>query len=170
MTFSSPSSCAASTSASMPPKSSAEVAVAASEPPSPPLPSEPPSSEPPHALRVRPTVTTATAVRKVLRRTCPPEVVPYLPSAPLTPGGRRRDCGGTGPLAGGYGTRMCGERSATAELGLAGAALQEGAHARLLVLGVEQLGEQARLQHQALVERSVEAAVDRPLGSGEGQR
>ena len=47
---------------------SAEVAVAASDPLPP---AEPPSSEP-HAVRVSPAVTTATAVRRVLRRTCPP--------------------------------------------------------------------------------------------------
>src|SRR5688500_1895772 len=147
MTLSVPSSWAAAISASIPPKSSAEVAVAASAPPpaDPPPPVEPPSSEP-HAVRVSPAVTTATAVRRVLRRTCPPEVAPYLPSAPLTPGGRRRDCGRRGHPRGGYGTRTWRERSTTAELGLPRTALEERAHPGLLVLGVEQLGEQPALQ------------------------
>src|ERR671912_2686596 len=100
MTLSVPSAWAASTRASMPPKSSTDVAVAASVS-DPPPPDEPPSSEP-HAVRVSPAVTTATAVRRVLRRTCPPEVAPYLPSARLTLDGRRRDCGGTSPIRGGF--------------------------------------------------------------------
>src|SRR5829696_1881927 len=144
MTLSVPSAWAASTRASMSPKSSTDVALAASV-------SEPPSSEP-HAVRVSPAVTTATAARRVLRRTCPPEVAPYLPSAPLTLDGRRRDCGGTGPIRGGYGTRMSREPSArgsaTAELRLAGTVLEEGLHARPLVLGVEQPGEELGLQRQ----------------------
>src|SRR5829696_6741963 len=140
MTLSVPSAWAASTRASMPPKSSSDVAVAASVS-DPPPPDEPPSSEP-HAVRVSPAVTTATAVRRVVRRTCPPEVAPYLPSAPLTLGGRRRDCGGPGAFRGGYGTRTWGEpcvrRSATGELGLSGTVLEERLHADLLVLAVEE--------------------------------
>src|SRR3954470_11478027 len=91
----------------MPPRSSAEVAVAASDPPPPP---ESPSSDPPHAVRVRPAVTTATAVLRVLRRTCPPGSGAGPLATPLAAGGRRRDCGGTWPPLGGYGTRTCGER------------------------------------------------------------
>src|SRR4051794_12732833 len=171
MTLSSPSFWAAFTRASMPPRSSAEVAVAASELPPPP---EPPSSELPRAVRVSPAVTTATAVTRVLRRTCPPG-------------------GGTGPsvirLATGAGVAIVADRSrrgavtahecvvnaalspsAPGELRLPRAVLEEGPHAGLLVLGVEELGEQARLQGQAVVQRAVEAAVDRPLGGGEGER
>src|SRR4051812_10976279 len=86
MTFSVPSAFAAFTRASMPPTSPADVAVAASFP-LPPL--EPPPSDPPQAVRVSPAVTTATAVRRMVRRTCPPVVVPGCPRAPLTgePGG-----------------------------------------------------------------------------------
>src|SRR5918993_3543645 len=171
MTLSVPSAWAASTRASMPPKSSTDVAVAVSVS-DPPPPDEPPSSEP-HAVRVSPAVTTATAVRRVLRRTCPPEVAPYLPSAPLTLDGRRRDCGGTSPIRGGYGTRTSHEPSAggsaTGELRLARAVLEEGLHARPLVLGVEQPGEELGLQRQSLVEGAVQPAVDGPLGRGERQ-
>src|SRR3954451_18837230 len=86
MTFSVPSAFAAFTSAYMPPRSAADVAVAASFP----LPAlKPPPSAPPQAVRVSPAVTTATAVRRMVRRTCPPVVVPGCPRAPLTgePGG-----------------------------------------------------------------------------------
>src|SRR3954471_22712371 len=86
MTLRVPSALAALIRASMPPRSSADVAVAASFP----LPLlEPPSLDPPQAVRVSPAVTTATAVRRMVRRTCPPVVVPGCPRAPLTgePGG-----------------------------------------------------------------------------------
>src|SRR6476469_9055910 len=80
-----PSAFAALTRASMPPTASADVAVAASLPP--PLLDPPPLD--PQAVRVSPAVTTATAVRRMVRRTCPPVVVPGCPRAPLTgePGG-----------------------------------------------------------------------------------
>ena len=83
MTLSVPSAFAAVTRASMPPRSSADVAVAASDP-LPPL--EPPSPDP-QAVRVSPAVTTATAVRRMLRRTCPPVVVPRRARAPVTTDG-----------------------------------------------------------------------------------
>src|SRR4051794_41388167 len=60
--------------------------------------------------------------------------------------------------------------SAAGEGGLAGAVLDEGAHAGLLVLGVEELGEQAALQRQALGQWQDEPLVDGLLGGGEGQR
>src|SRR3954467_6130647 len=106
MTLRVPSAFAALTRASMPPRSSADLAVAASEP-LPPLESPPPE---PHAVRVSPAVTTATAVRGMLRRTCPPEVVPRPLTNPVDPrAGWLRDCGRPGHPTGGYGTRTCGE-------------------------------------------------------------
>src|SRR3954451_6525326 len=70
MTLSSPSAFAASTRASMPPRSSAERAVAASEPP---LPPEPPSSPPPQAVRTRVAAASTVAVLRVgVDRTGPP--------------------------------------------------------------------------------------------------
>src|SRR6476469_3814521 len=75
-----PSAFAALTRASMPPRASAAVAVAASLPP--PLLDPPPLD--PQAVRVSPAVTPATAVRRMVRRTCPPVVVPRCSQAPLT--------------------------------------------------------------------------------------
>src|SRR4051812_31408362 len=109
----------------MPPRSSADVAAAASFP----LPLlEPPLSDPPHAVRVSPAVTTATAVRRMVRRTCPPVVVPGCSRAPLT--GERggsaivadRDRRGAVLIH----ERVVTSRSTTGEHRLAGAVLEEG--------------------------------------------
>src|SRR6476620_10433882 len=80
MTFSVPSALAAFTRASMPPRASADVAVAASFP----LPLLDPPPLDPQAVRVSPAVTTATAVRRMVRRPCPTVVVRGCPRAPLT--------------------------------------------------------------------------------------
>src|SRR4051812_39018944 len=149
MTFKVPSSLAALTSASMPPRSWAEVAVAASFP----LPLlEPPSFDPPQAVRVSPAVTTATAVRRMVRRTCPPVVVPGCPRAPLTgePGGSAivADPDRRGAVL--IHERVVTGGSTTGEDRLAGPVLEEGAHPGLLVLGAEHLGEQPTLQREPL--------------------
>src|SRR6476469_8321782 len=168
MTLRVPSAFAALTRASMPPTASADVAVAASLPP--PLLDPPPLD--PQAVRVSPAVTTATAVRRMVRRTCPPVVVPSCPRAPLTgePGGSAivadRACRGVVLIH----ERVLTVRSTTGEDRLAGTVLEEGAHAGPLVLGAEHLREQPALQRQALVDRQLEPFVDRPLGGGEGER
>src|SRR5690349_15257587 len=144
MTLRVPSAFAAFTRASMPPRSSADVAVAASFP----LPLLEPPSLDPHAVRVSPAVTTATAVRRMVRRTCPPVVVPGCPRAPLTgePGGSAivADPNRRGAVL--IHERVVTTWSAAGELSLARTVLQEGAHADLLVLGAEHLREQAALQ------------------------
>src|SRR4051812_50071068 len=58
--------------------------------------------------------------------------------------------------------------SAAGEGGLAGAVLDEGSHAGLLVLGVEELGEQAALQRQALGQRQAAPPPAGLLGGGRG--
>src|SRR5689334_10911999 len=168
MTLSSPSALAAFTRASMPPTSSADVAVAASFP----LPLLDPPSLDPQAVRVSPAVTTATAVRRMVRRTCPPVVVPGCPRAPLT-----GEPGGPAIVADGADGRVmliheCVVKgwSTPGEDRLARAVLEEGTHPGPLVLGAEHLREQPALQGQALVDGQLEPLVDRLLGGGQGQR
>src|SRR6476661_4786096 len=146
MTLSVPSALAALTSASMPPRSSADVAVAASFP----LPLLEPPSLDPQAVRVSPAVTTATAVRRMVRRTCPPVVVPGCPRAPMTgePGGSAIVADSTRRGAVLIHERVVAIRSTTGEHRFARAVREEGAHPGLLVLGAEHLGEQPALQRE----------------------
>src|SRR4051794_34759607 len=169
MTFSSPSFLAAATSASTPPRSAAEVAVAASLS----LPPELPPSEP-QAASARTVDSAATALSVVRNRTGLLQVEGRVP--PTTVGPRahgRPDCGRSRTARACPSARTSDgarESSATGEGGLARAALDERAHAVLLVLGVEQLGEQAGLQREALREGQIQPLVDGALGRGEGQR
>jgi hypothetical protein len=56
------------------------------------------------------------------------------------------------------------------KVALPGPFSRKRAHAVVLVLGVEQPGEQAGLQRRALREGEVQPLVDGGLGRGEGQR
>src|SRR5215218_8380022 len=60
--------------------------------------------------------------------------------------------------------------SSADEARLARPVFDEGRHAGLLVLGVEEVGEQPALQLQSLGQRQVQPLVDRPLGRGQGER
>src|SRR5512142_1302064 len=94
MTLSVPSALAAFTRASIPPRAFADVAVAAFPPPE--LPPDPVPLEP-QAVRARPAVTTTTAARRVLRRTCPPGSGAAPRQCPNdTERAASPDCGGRG--------------------------------------------------------------------------
>src|SRR5690348_702479 len=179
MTLSVPSFLAAATSLSMPPMADALVAVAAS------LLEPEPEPPPPQAVSVSPAASTAMAGTRERRRKVSSRVGSRAagPTAgcrgfwrSTVPGWGNRNpnvtCrpGERPPWSPAQVTTVPPLRSAPAEGRLARPVLEEGAHAGLLVLGVEQAGEQLGLQRQPAVDGQLEALVDRPLGGREGQR